>query len=460
MDFLDTVVLSRIQFAFTVGFHILFPTLNLGLAVFLSIMEGMWLKTHNPIYIKICRFWGKIFALTFGMGVVSGIVLSYELGTNFGRFTEAAGSVLGPLFGYEVLTAFFLEAGFLGVMLFGWNRINSKLHFIATLMVTFGTTLSAFWIMSANSWMQFPTGFEVVNNKYEVVSWMQAIFNPMFLTRLTHMLLASYATCIFVVAGVSAYYLLQKRALASARICFSFAMMAAIVIIPLQIFVGDMVGLKVLRHQPMKTAAMEGLWDTMEGAPLVLFAIPDSKNETNRYEVAIPKLASLINTHEWDGKLEGLKSVPKEDRPLVGSVFYNFRIMVGIGMLMLLAALWGLWARLRGRLFDSPWLHKLCVGIAPLGFVASISGWMVAETGRQPWVVYGLMRTGEGASLVHFSQVMISSILFLCVYGVVFAFYLFYLFKFIQKGPRKWRAERIESDGPPLFIYMAHEEEK
>ncbi len=453
-----TIVLSRIQFAFTIGFHILFPTFNLGLAVFLAIMEGFWLKTHNPIYIKICRFWGKIFALTFGMGVVSGVVLSYELGTNFGIFTEAVGSVLGPLFGYEVLTAFFLEAGFLGVMLFGWNRVNAKLHFFATLMVAIGTTLSAFWIISANSWMQFPTGFEIINGKYEVTSWFEVVFNPTFLPRLAHMLLASYVTCSFVIAGVSAWYLLHDRVVAFSKKCFAFAMMSALIVVPLQIFMGDTVGLNVFTHQPIKTAAMEGLWETMEGAPLVLFAIPDSEKEMNKYEIAIPKLASLINTHSLEGKMEGLKSVDKEDRPLVAIVFFSFRIMVGIGLLMLFAALWGVWARFRGRLYDSPWLHRLCIFLSPLGFVASISGWFVAETGRQPWVVYGLMRTGEGASLVHPMQVLISLTLFIVVYGIVFSFYLFYLFKFIQKGPQKWRADRIEKEGPPAFIYMAHEE--
>lgn len=430
-----SALLSRIQFGFTIGFHILFPTLNIGLAVFLSIMEAMWLKTQKPVYLKICKFWTKIFALTFGMGVVSGIVMAYELGTNFGRFINAIGGILGPLFGYEVLSAFFLEAGFLGVMLFGWQRVGPKLHYAATLLVTVGTIISAFWIMSANSWMQTPAGYEIINDKYLVTSWWQAIINPSFLPRFTHMLLASLLSASFVIAGVSAWFLLKRRFVEYAKPCLSLALYGALILTPLQIWMGDVVGLKVYAHQPLKTAAMEGNWNTMAGAPLILFAVPDQEQARNLYEFSIPYGASLLNTHDMKGVLVGLNSAPRSDWPPVAPVFYGFRVMVGIGVLFLLVAFYGLWARLRGTLYTSKILHFLCILVSPLGFLATIAGWITAESGRQPWIIYQLMRTHDGASLVPASQVMISLILFVLIYFTIFIFYLYYLFKFIRKGP-------------------------
>jgi cytochrome d ubiquinol oxidase subunit I len=331
----DTTLLSRAQFGFTIGFHILFPTFNLGLAMFLSIMEGLWLKTRSPLYLGICKFWTKIFALTFGMGVVSGIVLSYELGTNFGPFTQAVGSVLGALFSYEVLSAFFLEAGFLGVMLFGWNRVSPRLHYAATLLVMLGTTISAFWIMSANSWMQTPSGYHIVAGRYIVDSWTSVIFNPSFIPRFMHMVMASYVTTSFVIAGISAWYLLKKHHEAMAKQTFSFALGAAIILTPLQIYIGDTVGLAVHQNQPLKTAAMEGVWSTQRAAPFVVFAWPAVKEETNLYAITIPYLASLINTHRLDGQLIGLKSVAPMDRPIVAPVFFGFRIMLAIGLLLI-----------------------------------------------------------------------------------------------------------------------------
>jgi len=400
-------------------------------------MEGVWLRTKKPAYLKITRYWMKIFALTFGMGVVSGMVMAYELGTNFGDFTDAVGGVLGPLFSYEVMSAFFLEAGFLGIMLFGWNRVGPKLHYFATLMVTIGTVISAFWIIAANSWMQTPAGFHEVAGKFIVSNWWDAIFNPSFLHRYFHMLLASLNTSCFVIAGVSAYYLLKNKHLDIAKPAFSFALAAAMIFTPTQLIVGDMVGRLVQKHQPIKTAAIEAVWKTQRGAPLVLFAIPDSKKAKNLYAIEIPKGASLLNTHKLNGKLQGLTSVPAKDRPVVIPVFFAFRVMVGIGLLLFLTALFGLWQRMRKRLFKSKALQRLCIFVAPLGFIATIAGWITAEMGRQPWIVYNLMRTMKAASAVPALHVAISLGIFVVVYGIIFSFYLYYLFKLIRQGPKK-----------------------
>lgn len=454
---LDTTLLSRIQFGFTIGFHILFPTFNIGLVTFIAIMEGFWIKTRDELYLRICKFWTKIFALTFGMGVVSGIVLSYELGTNFGPFTHAVGGVLGSLFAYEVLSAFFLEAGFLGVMLFGWNRVGPRLHFSATLLVMLGTLISAFWIMSANSWMQTPAGYQIIGDKYVVTNWWQVVFNPSFIPRFIHMVMASYVTTTFVIAGIAAWYLLKKRHEVFAKRCFGFVLAVGLIITAAQIFIGDLVGLNIHEHQPLKTAAMEGIWDTQKAAPFIVFAIPDEKNATNNDVLEIPYLSSLINTHHLEGELVGLKSVAPADRPVVGVVFFAFRIMVGIGFLFFAVALCALFLRLRNQLFTKRWFLRLCVLLAPLGFVSTIAGWMTAESGRQPWIVYHLMRTSEGASLVPMHQVVTSLILFIVAYGIVFVFYIFYLFKLIRKGPEDQIAP-IEDDRDQLpFHYLAAE---
>jgi cytochrome d ubiquinol oxidase subunit I len=428
-------VLSRIQFAFSIGFHILFPTLNLGLAMFLVIMEALWLKTANPVYLKICQFWTKIFALTFGMGVVSGIVLAYQIGTNFGPLIIQFGNILGALFSYETLTAFFLEAGFLGVMLFGWKKVPPKVHFIATLLVAIGTTVSAFWILSANSWMQTPAGYEILNGKYIVASWHDVVFNPSFIPRLLHMILASYSTTCFVVAAVSSYFLLRREHIDVAKRGLSFAMWAALVTVPAQIGMGDIVGLIIHEKQPLKTAAMEGVWETQHGAPFVVFAWPSQQEQKNNFEIAIPKLASLLNTHALNGEMQGLKSVAREDQPLVAPVFFSFRVMVAIGLLMLAVALLGLILRIRNTLYSSKKFHQFCLYLAPAGFIASICGWFTAEMGRQPWVVYNLMRTKAAVSLVEMEEVIISLVLLLLAYGIVFSFYLYYLLKTIRRGP-------------------------
>lgn len=447
--------LSRVQFALTIGFHILFPAFSIGLATFLAVMEGIWLKTKNPLYLNICKFWMKIFALTFGMGVVSGIVMEFQLGTNWSGFTNSVGGVLGSLFTYEVLTAFFIEAGFLGVMLFGWNKVGPKLHYCATLLVFLGVTISAFWILSANSWMQTPAGATIQNGHFIVQSWHDVIFNPSVVPRYIHMMLAAYLTTLLVVAGVAAYYLLKQQHTVFAKKCFSIATLAILPLILLQMFMGDAVGLVIEQHQPIKTAAIEANWVTQQGAPLILFAWPNDAKETNQFTISIPHLASVLNTHQWNGVLQGLTSVPAEDRPYVPIVFFSFRIMVGLGLLMLLIGLLACYLRLRARLHDTAWFHKLCLFLSPIGFAALITGWFTAETGRQPWIVYNMIKTSEAASNVSMHNVSISLVLILLVYGIIFGFFYFLYFgKIVGKGPES--APEIEMP----FSYLHPEEEE
>jgi cytochrome d ubiquinol oxidase subunit I len=452
-------ILSRAQFGFSIGFHILFPTLNLGLAIFLVIMEAMWLKTRKPIYLEVCKLWTKIFALTFGMGVVSGIVLAYQIGTNFGPFITQFGNVLGALFAYETLTAFFLEAGFLGVMLFGWKRVSPSLHFMATLLVTIGTTISAFWIMSANSWMQTPSGYQLLEGKYVVDSWWAVVFNPSFIPRFIHMLLASYVSSCFVVTAVAGYYFIKKKAIPLAKKCLSFGLWAALLLVPLQIFMGDIVGIAVHHHQPLKTAAIEGIWETQKGAPLILFAWPSSEKHHNDYQLSIPKLASLINTHHWDGEMVGLNAVSLTEQPHVMPVFFSFRLMVGIGLLMMLTAIIGLFLRKNDTLYSVKWFHWWCVFMAPLGFIASISGWLTAELGRQPWVVYHLMKTRDAVSAISLENVIISFVLLIIAYGIIFGFYLHYLFKIIRRGPLPLDHDAVEEHSFQYMTDLSREKE-
>ncbi|MCO7223956.1 cytochrome ubiquinol oxidase subunit I [Pleionea sp. CnH1-48] len=442
---IDSELLSRIQMAFTLSYHILFPTLTIGLAWFLAFLEFLHLRTQKTIYRQHYDFWSKIFAITFGMGVVSGIVLSYEFGTNFGRFSEAAGNVIGPLMGYEVLSAFFLEAGFLGIMLFGWNRVSPKLHFFATCMVAFGTMMSAFWILSANSWMQTPAGHEFIDGKFFVKSWWDVVFNPSFPYRFSHMVVASFLTTAFFVLGVSGWMLWKKKNEAFAKLSFTCGIWFALITAPVQIFIGDLHGLNVLEHQPMKVAAMEAVWDTQKGAPFTLFAWPNMEKETNDFAITIPKAASLILTHDLEGELVGLKSVPPEDRPNVPLVFFSFRVMVGIGMLMLLTAVIGGYLAIRKKLFDKPKFFRWCVLMAPSGFIATVAGWWVAEVGRQPYLVYGLYRTSEGFSRIAPERVLESLMLFVLTYGLLLIAYLFYLFRLVRRGPATPPSEQNES---------------
>jgi cytochrome d ubiquinol oxidase subunit I len=431
----DTLLLSRFQFGFTLSFHILFPTLTIGLAIFLAILEGCWLKTGNPEYKRHYQFWVKLFALTFGVGVVSGIVLSYEFGTNFSRFSTAAGNVIGPLMSYEVLTAFFMEAGFLGVMLFGWNRVGPKLHYMATLLVALGTVMSTFWILSANSWMQTPTGTVLRDGVFYPQDWWQIVFNPSFPYRLVHMLLAALLSTSLFIAGVSAWFLLRRREHAFAFRSLRIAIIAAAILAPLQILAGDQHGLEVEKYQPVKVAAMEGRWTTEAHAPLVLFAWPDVKTQSNKFALEIPDAASLIIKHDAAGIVTGLDSVPSSQWPNVPLVFYAFRVMVGLGVVMLLFAWFGLFFLFRRRTVLPTWFLRSAVCLIPAGFIATVAGWWVAEMGRQPWIVYGLMRTADASTPLSPDRVLSSLLAFVGIYTVVLWAYLYYMLKVIRKGP-------------------------
>lgn len=435
-EHLDPIFLSRIQFAFTVAFHIVFPAFTIGLASWLAVLEWRWLKTGKQVYLDIYRMWVKIFAVTFGMGVVSGVVLSFQFGTNWSVFSDVGGNILGPLLGYEVLTAFFLEASFLGVMLFGWNRVSRNMHFAATVIVAVGTLISAFWILSANSWMQTPQGFRVgEDGLLYATSWMEIIFNPSFPYRFIHMVTAAYLTTAFTVAGIAAYYLWRGRHQAQARVMLGMGMIMAIFVSPLQLLFGDMHGLNTLEYQPAKVAAMEGLWETQQGAPLVLFGWPDQDEETTKLAIEVPHLSSLILTHEWNGEVRGLKEWPADERPPVAIVFWSFRVMVGLGMLMILTGVIAIILHFRKRLFDTRWFQFLCMALTPAGFIAVLTGWIVTEVGRQPWLVQELMRTDAGGSPVIGSSIAISLVAFVLVYTFVFGAGSYYILKLIRKGP-------------------------
>ncbi len=437
-DNLDALLLARMQFAFTVSFHFIFPSFSIGLASYLAVLEGLWLKTGKQIYLDLFKYWLKIFAIAFAMGVVSGIVMSYQFGTNWSVFSDKAGPVIGPLMAYEVLTAFFLEAGFLGVMLFGMNKVGPKLHFAATCMVALGTFVSAFWILSVNSWMQTPTGFEMGANGQFLPgpSWSAIIFNPSFPYRLVHTVIAAYLTTAFVVGGVGAWHLLRDAANSHARKMFSMAMWMAALVAPIQILAGDMHGLNTLEHQPAKVMAMEGHFQSHpDGAPLILFGIPNSAAQRVDYAIEIPKASSLILKHDWDAPLSGLDTVPVKDRPPVGIIFWSFRIMVGIGFAMFGLGLWSLVARWRGRLFDWAWLHRAALALSPAGFVAVIAGWITTEVGRQPYVIYGFLRTADAASPLDAPAVGASLLAFVVVYFAVFSVGTWYILKLMNGAP-------------------------
>src|SRR3954470_21727399 len=387
----DAVVLARAQFAFTMSFHIVFPAFSIGLASYLAVLEALWLWTGREVYLDLFRYWLKIFALAFAMGVVSGITLSYQFGTNWSTFSDKTGSVVGPLMAYEVLTAFFLEAGFLGVMLFGLERVGHRLHFLATLMVASGTLISAFWILSANSWMQTPQGYAFnADGQFVAADWLKLIFNPSFPYRLVHMVLAAYLTTALVVGAVGAFHLLRDQALAGPRVMFSMAMWMATLVAPLQILAGDQHGLNTLEHQPAKVMAMEGHYQSHpDGAPLILFGWPDQAEAKVKYAIEVPKLSSLILKHSLNAPLAGLDTVPRKDWPPVPITFWSFRIMVGLGFLIMGLGLFSLLMRLRGKLYDTRLLHIFALVMGPAGFIAVLAGWITTETGRQPFTVYG-----------------------------------------------------------------------
>ena len=435
LDGYTAEILARVQFAFTVSFHIIFPAFSIGLASFLAVLNALWLWKREETYLKLFNYWKKIFAVAFGMGVVSGIVMSYQIGTNWSVFSDKAGPVVGPLMAYEVLSAFFLEAGFLGIMLFGRKRVGDGLHMFATALVALGTLASATWILSVNSWMQTPAGFGINDvGQFVPEDWWAIVFNPSFPYRLVHMVLAAYLTTALVVGGVGGLHLLRDHADRAARRMFSMAMWMLLLVTPLQILAGDMHGLNTLEHQPAKVMAMEGHYDSHpDGAPLILFGIPNPEEKRIDYAVEIPKLSSLILKHDLNAPLPGLDTIPDEDEPPVAIVFWSFRIMIALGFAMLGLGLWAALARLRGRLYDAPLLHRLALLMGPTGFVAVLAGWITTEVGRQPFTVYGLLRTSESLAPIEAPAVATSLIAFIVVYFFVFGAGTWYIVAMMRK---------------------------
>ncbi|MGZ9089212.1 MAG: cytochrome ubiquinol oxidase subunit I [Rhodoplanes sp.] len=448
MDF-DPVLLARVQFAFTIAFHIIFPSFTIGLSAFLATLLVLRLKTGDERYRQLALFWTRIFAVSFAMGVVSGIVLSYQFGTNWSRFSASAGNIIGPLMGYEVLTAFFLEATFLGVLLFGANRVPPWLHALSAVFVALGTAISAFWILSANSWMHTPAGYEWRDGIAHPLDWFAIIFNPSFPYRFAHMLNAAYLTTAFVVLAVGTRFLLSDRHRLEARIMLRMAVGMILVLAPLQLVLGDLHGLNTLAHQPAKVAAIEAHWDGAKPGDFHIFAWPDEKAETNRFALSIPRGSSLVLTHDPNGLFPGLTSFAPADRPPVVPVFFAFRIMLAIGLFMIAAGLVGAFLWWRGRLFNTTWYLKIVAQTWWIGFVAVIAGWVVTESGRQPWVVHGVLRTADATSPVPGGSVATTLALFVLVYGVVFSTGIYYINRLIAKG-LAGRADDTPTTGTPL----------
>ena len=458
---MDALVLARMQFAANITFHILFPTISIGLAWVLLFFRTRWLQTRGGPDIAVAqgwldayRFWTKVFALTFALGVVSGITMSFQFGTNWPGFMEQVGNIAGPLLGYEVLTAFFLEAGFLGVMLFGHGKVSERIHLMSTGLVAFGTSLSAFWILALNSWMQTPTGYEIIDGVYHVKSWVQVIFNPSFPYRFTHVMLASALTCAFLLAGLSAWQTLRGVAQRSAPRVMRVGLTLAALLIPLQIVVGDMHGLNTLEHQPAKIAAMEGVWETERGAPLLLFAIPDATQRMNHFEIKVPKMASLILTHDLEGEIKGLNSFGDAHPPPL-PLFFAFRIMVGVGMLMLATSWLGLWLFRRAKWQTAAMPRAvlwLFAGMTFSGWVATVAGWYVTEIGRQPFIVYGLIRTADVASKVTSGMIGLTLALYVTLYLALIVAYVTVLKYMAEKPEQVLATEAAEEAGTPVGI--------
>lgn len=431
------LLLARLQFAFTVSLHIVFPAISIGLASYLAVLEGLWLVTRRVVYLDLFHYWKKPFAIAFGMGVVSGLVLSYQFGTNWSVFSDRAGPVVGPLMGYEVLSAFFLEAGFLGVMLFGLKRVGAKRHFFATCMVALGSLLSTFWILAVNSWMQTPQGHAIdAHGQFVPVDWWAIVFNPSFPYRLVHMVLAAYLATAFLVGAAAAWQLRRTGAPEASRVMLSMAMWMAALVAPVQIVAGDLHGLNTLEHQPAKIAAIEGHFETRAGAPLLLVGWPDMEQERTRYAIAVPKLGSLILTHDRDGTVRGLKEWPRADRPNATIVFWSFRAMVAIGLAMVAVGLWSLWLRWRGGLYERESFLRTVVALGPAGLVAILAGWITTEVGRQPYTIYGLLRTSESVSAIAAPAVAASLAAFVVVYCAVFGAGAYYLLRALHEPPR------------------------
>jgi len=450
MELPDALLLARIQFGFTIAFHIVFPALTIGLASYLAVLEARWLLSRNEVFRDLYHFWIKVFAVAFGMGVVSGLVMAYQFGTNWSEFSRFAGGVTGPLLAYEVLTAFFLEAGFLGVMLFGWSRVGNGLHFLSTVMVALGTLVSATWIIASNSWMHTPQGFEIIDARVVPVDWIAVIFNPSFPYRLAHMVTAAFLATALMVGAAGAWHLLRGHDTPALRRMFSMALWMVVATAPVQLLIGDLHGLNTLQHQPAKLAAIEGHWENHpgEGTPLVLFGLPDMERETNHFALEIPRLGSLLLTRSWDGEVPALKEFPREDRPPVAVVFWTFRTMVGLGFLMIGLGLAGLWLRRGGRIYRTRWLQRYALYMGPAGLMAILAGWFTTEIGRQPWIVYGIMRTADGVSAHSAVQLGGTLALFVVVYVLVFGAGTLYMLRLMAKGPQMGEGRRVHEGGP------------
>ncbi len=432
---LDPLFLSRLQFAWVVAWHILLPALTIGLASYIALLEGIYFVTAKEIWFRISAFWTKIFAIAFGMGVVSGVVMPFQFGTNWSRFSDATANIISPMLAYEGLTAFTLEAGFLGVLLFGRNLVPRWAHFASAVMVAAGTLLSTFWILVTNSWMQTPGGFKLVDGIFYPTDWMAIIFTASFPYRFLHTVFAFYVTTGFVVTGVAAYLLLRKKSVAEAKLMLSVTLWLLTFSVPSQIFLGDLQGLNTLEHQPAKLAAIEAHWERETRAPLTLFAIPDAKAEKNHYAIEVPLLGSLILAHDVNGAVPGLKEFPKEDRPPVAIPFFAFRIMVGLGLIMLGLVLAGIWLRLRGHLYDRGWYLKALMLASPTGFLAVIAGWTTTEVGRQPWTVYGVMRTAHSVTpSLTGTDVLISLLGYIIAYAIMFPAGLWMVTRIVRGG--------------------------
>ena len=445
---MEAELLARLQFAFTIAFHIIFPSFTIGLASFLAVLEGLWLATRREVFRNLYMFWVKIFALSFGMGVVSGVVMSYELGTNWAEFSKTASPVIGPLLAFEVLTAFFLEASFLGVMLFGWKRVGPRLHFAATVLVAVGTLTSAFWIISANSWMQHPTGFvQLADGSLRATDWMAVIFSPTFPTRLVHMSLAAYLTTALVVAAASAWSLLKDRGQPESSMALRMAIGMFAIVAPLQLIAGHDSGQLVLEHQPLKTAAIEAYWKSAPNQPQSLVGLPDRTAGKTHFEIAIPGIGNLVQGVPKDRVLQGLDAFPRADWPVVGLVYWAFRLMVGLGLAMIGLGAWGAWLIARKRLDQSTWFLRAAVAMGPTGFIAVIAGWIVAEVGRQPWTIYGVLRTADSASPVGVGQITASLLAFMVIYAIVFSAGAVYILRLIARGPSPELEAAPEADG-------------
>jgi cytochrome bd ubiquinol oxidase subunit I len=433
---LDPVLLSRLQFAWVIGWHILMPAFTVGMACYIAVLEGVRFVTGRDVYLRISTFWIRIFSVAFGVGVVTGVVMPFQIGTNWSRYADAAGNVVGPLFAYEGLTAFFLEAAFLGVLLFGRKLVPSWAHFVAALMVATGTLFSSFWILAANSWMQTPVSYQIIDGRFFPKDWFDVVFSPSFPFRLAHTVTGFYVTTAFVVLAIAAWLIRKGRSVEEARVMLSMTLWLLTFLVPLQIFLGDQHGLNTAAHQPAKLAAIEARWDSQPSFPLTLFAVPDPANETNRYAIEVPYLGSLILTHSFNGQIKGLKEFKPEDRPPVAIPFFAFRIMVGIGFLMLGVVAVSWWLRHRRRLFDSPSFLGLCMAMGPLGFVAVLAGWTTTEVGRQPWTVYGMLRTADSTppSLTG-GQVLASLLAYMAVYLIIYPSALFIAARLVRNGP-------------------------